>query len=348
MRLGVIASEAGRLQLLRRGVLWAVMGAAGCALLLFPAGAWATLAAFPTSKGWVNPAGSGIQFENWGFRSCSGSYLSGVAHLGADSSGAGAGQTVYAIASGTVVRREEGWPGSALGIVHSTATGTRFIGVYGHIVTSLSAGAKVAKGQSIGTIYNQSSDHLHFGVRPLASGENAAAVDLRGQTSCPTASSYGYADPLPWLAGRPAPGSTVTIRSLANGKYASAELGYTGGAYGILRARSSAVGGWEKFRVSGDCQSSTGCGILSLANSRYVSAELSYSGAWNGVLRARASSIGGWERFRVSGDCASSCAIRSAANSKWISAELNYTGSGSAMLRARALSVGGWERFQIR
>ncbi len=348
MRLGGIAYEAMRLRLFSRAVRCALMGVAGCALLLLPATASATLAAFPTYKGWTNPAGSGIQFENWGFRSCSGSYLSGVAHLGADSSGVGAGRTVYAIASGTVVRREEGWPGSALGIAHSTATGTRFVGVYGHISTALQPGAKVAKGQSIGTIYNQSSDHLHFGVRPLASGENAAAINLEGDSPCPTAPSYNYADPLPWLAARPAPGSTVTIRSLANGKYVSAELGYTGGAYGILRARASAVGGWEKFRVSGDCQSSTGCGILSLANSRYVSAELSYSGAWNGVLRARAGSIGGWERFRVSGDCASSCAIRSAANSKWVSAELNYTGSGSAMLRARASSVGGWERFQIR
>lgn len=37
--------------------------------------------------------------------------------------------------------------------------------------------------------------------------------------------------------------------SVANSRYTSAELGYTGSYYGMLRARSTSAGTWEKFRT---------------------------------------------------------------------------------------------------
>ncbi len=40
---------------------------------------------------------------------------------------------------------------------------------------------------------------------------------------------------------------SVVITSRANGRLVSAELGYGGDTYGMLRARATAVGPWELF-----------------------------------------------------------------------------------------------------
>jgi GDSL-like Lipase/Acylhydrolase family len=148
---------------------------------------------------------------------------------------------------------------------------------------------------------------------------------------------------------RPDP-SITGIRSLANNLFVSAELGYAGGAYGMLRARAGGIGGWEQFRLVGDCRSTGGCAIQSAATGLYVSSELGYSGAWYGVLRARAGGIGGWERFRLVGDCwsTSGCAIVSVATGLFVSSELNYTGEEVGMLRASRGTALGWEKFSFR
>lgn len=88
-----------------------------------------------------------------------------------------------------------------------------------------------------------------------------------------------------------------TIYSLAAQRYVSTELDYPGADQGMLRARQSGVGQWEKFWF--DCQGkyATLCTIKSLANNKYVSAELAYTGSGYGMLRARASSAGNWEWF---------------------------------------------------
>jgi PKD domain/Peptidase family M23/von Willebrand factor type A domain len=160
---------------------------------------------FPTGRGWTNPAGSAT-FEDWGFASCSPPYNDGKAHLGADSQGTHAGQDLYAMDSGTVRTTSSGWPGEVLGIEHVTGSGQRFIAAYAHIETSLGVGDTVAKGQTIGTILDQGANsHLHLGVRPLAPDEAGASVPLRGSSTCPSpspAATYGWVDPLPWLAGR--------------------------------------------------------------------------------------------------------------------------------------------------
>jgi hypothetical protein len=83
--------------------------------------------------------------------------------------------------------------------------------------------------------------------------------------------------------------ANVAIRSLRNGKWVSAELGYGGGRYGMLRARADRIGPWETF--------SGFAGFRSLANGKYVTAELGYTGSLDAMLRARADSYGPWERF---------------------------------------------------
>jgi hypothetical protein len=40
---------------------------------------------------------------------------------------------------------------------------------------------------------------------------------------------------------------SVVIRSVTNGRYVSAELGYHGDRYGMLRARATEIGFWEVF-----------------------------------------------------------------------------------------------------
>jgi len=86
-----------------------------------------------------------------------------------------------------------------------------------------------------------------------------------------------------------------TITSQANGLLVSAELGYTGGDAGMLRARANAIGPWERFFIDNFGTFAT---ITSAANGLLVSAELGYTGDDAGMLRARATAIGPWEQFQ--------------------------------------------------
>lgn len=134
--------------------------------------------------------------------------------------------------------------------------------------------------------------------------------------------------------------SEVSIKA-ANGLYVSAEIGYTGSYYGMLRARASTVGPWEKFQK---CWLDVNhFALYSEANGLYVRADLGYATTdpLYGMLRASINSIGGpYETFfDDSGDAIV------AYNNRWVSAELSYPGSERGMLRARATSIGPWEIF---
>ena len=91
------------------------------------------------------------------------------------------------------------------------------------------------------------------------------------------------------------------LRSRANGLYVSAELGWMGDDYGLLRARAAAIGPWEKFKIIslGDLAPTKAewVSIQSLANGRYVSAEIGWTDDRRGLLRARAPEAGRWEEF---------------------------------------------------
>lgn len=179
-----------------------------------PAGA--VRRSFPAS--WVNPASNGAAFEDWDFGRCTGSYIAGQAHLGADSQGFKTGP-VRSIASGIV--RQKVWWGSgwgyAVAVEHSTTAGGRFLAVYGHISPSVAVGNTVAAGQTIATLYPLGTNtHLHLGIRPLGTAENAATAPVRGTGTCSNA--RGYVDPLPWLAGQqPAGSGTSTTSNMPQG-----------------------------------------------------------------------------------------------------------------------------------
>ncbi|GDY32848.1 fascin domain-containing protein [Gandjariella thermophila] len=138
--------------------------------------------------------------------------------------------------------------------------------------------------------------------------------------------------------------NNVYITSRANGRIVSAELGYSGNNYAMLRARATAVGPWERYTICTDTRSGLSS-IASQANRRIVSAELGYSGGDYAMLRARATAVGPWELYRIV-SAGSGLAIISAANGRYVSAELGYSGSRYAMLRARATAAGPWEQFQ--
>ncbi len=93
---------------------------------------------------------------------------------------------------------------------------------------------------------------------------------------------------------------TDNIYSVANGLYVSAELGYSGGNKGMLRARTNVnkLGPWEVFNWYGGFNNNE-FEIQSNANSLFVTAELGYTGSNYAMLRARtgSNSLGPWEQF---------------------------------------------------
>jgi hypothetical protein len=146
------------------------------------------------------------------------------------------------------------------------------------------------------------------------------------------------------LPAAPAQAASCTdgaLYSEANHRYVSAELGYSGSDYAMLRARATSIGPWERFEICYTTTYGTHFSFRSLANGLWVSAELGYGGSLYGMLRARAGSIGSWEKFYGGNE------IQSEANWKWVSAELGYGGGYYAMLRARADSVGPWEDWSF-
>ncbi|MEV6487598.1 hypothetical protein AB0M20_03010 [Actinoplanes sp. NPDC051633] len=133
----------------------------------------------------------------------------------------------------------------------------------------------------------------------------------------------------------------VALFNEANRRWVSAEIGYAGSDNGMLRARATAIGPYERFEIC--YATATRFSIRSWANGRWVSAELGYTGSRYGMLRARATSIGPWERFN-----STFSEIQSDENRRWVSAELGYSGSLNGMLRARAGSAGPWENWTTR
>jgi hypothetical protein len=142
---------------------------------------------------------------------------------------------------------------------------------------------------------------------------------------------------------------TVLISFAAN-KYATAELGYGGNLYGMVRAARDNPGPWEDWTFCSFYEGGTKVTyIYNEANGRYVSAEFGRTGGDHGMLRARATSVGPWEKFRVErwGPNPNMYTIRSLRNGRYVSTELGYGGVRKNMLRARATRIGNWEKYYI-
>jgi hypothetical protein len=130
----------------------------------------------------------------------------------------------------------------------------------------------------------------------------------------------------------------------------SAELGWGGSDYGILRARATQVGPWEWFTLcwwSSSDPTKTIYAIQSDANGKFVSNELGWSGNRYGILRARATDIGPWEHFHIGVTCPGSICwwFESATIGRYVSAEFGWAGNDKGILRSRATAIGPWEQF---
>ncbi|MEV6487597.1 hypothetical protein AB0M20_03005 [Actinoplanes sp. NPDC051633] len=134
----------------------------------------------------------------------------------------------------------------------------------------------------------------------------------------------------------------VALFNEANRRWVSAEIGYAGSDNGMLRARATAIGPYERFEICYLSTDNYNFSLRSLANNRWVSAELGYTGSRYAMLRARATSIGPWEKFSGYAE------IQNSGNHRWVSAELGYSGSLNGMLRARAGTIGPWEDWTSR
>jgi hypothetical protein len=144
----------------------------------------------------------------------------------------------------------------------------------------------------------------------------------------------------------------IFIQSMENGLYVAAELNYTGGDYGMLRARTANPYTWEQFCLYFLGNDTNGYGLWafkSAVSGYYVSAELNYGGGDYAMLRARASVPGNWESFYIFLDpnVPGTCDIQNADNKKYVSEEQEYSGADQYMLRARASNPSYYERFKI-
>jgi hypothetical protein len=147
------------------------------------------------------------------------------------------------------------------------------------------------------------------------------------------------------------PSGTVVFRSTLTGRYWYPDLGAGGAWSGAVRAKATAVGGWEPFQLVGDCRSSSGCAIKNLASGKYLTAEINYAGDGDRMVRASATVAQLWEKFQLVGDCGSNggCAVRSLANGRYLSADYYFGESDYrfGLVRARATAISGWETFRI-
>jgi hypothetical protein len=174
---------------------------------------------------------------------------------------------------------------------------------------------------------------------------------LRG-SPLPAAGARAVSHARQALAGQPGASAQgidcwrdVSIFPYANHNFVSTETGYSGGSYGMLRARATTITPSERFMVCRD--TSTGLTILvSQANEKFVSTEIGYSGDSYGMLRARANIVGPWELYYTSAPPnVRFTHLRANANGHYVSAEIEYPGKSHGMLRARAAVAGPRELY---
>jgi hypothetical protein len=175
---------------------------------------------------------------------------------------------------------------------------------------------------------------------------------LTGNATASVTPSVVHAHPAA-AASLPLDNRLYSIRATATSRYVSAELGAPEGSYGVLRARATTVGAWERFRFHESYSGPVDFGFWPAENNRPVQTDIQARGAYQGTLQANGTfdALSQGDPAMVydlvpigSGDFA----IRSHANNRFVSAELGYTGANYGLLRARATTVGAWERFDIR
>ncbi len=157
----------------------------------------------PGSGGWYWPIGT-EDFNGWsGWLAPRGSYV----HVAQDMP-CSYGRAVYAIGDGVVfISRADaggygvgGAPGGCIIITHTTAAGTRFHALYGHVSgLKVKAGQRVQAGQVIARV--NGCRHLHFSTHPGARYRDGNPY--AGHVPKSWADRGGYVDPVKFLQTNP-------------------------------------------------------------------------------------------------------------------------------------------------
>jgi hypothetical protein len=135
------------------------------------------------------------------------------------------------------------------------------------------------------------------------------------------------------VARKLVPGSIVSFRALANGRYVVAE---NAGAAALI-ANRTAIGLWERFAVVD--AGGGNIALRALVNERYVAAESAGASA----LIANRTAIGPWETFTEVDAGNGAVALRASANGRYVCAE----NAGAASLIANRTAVASWESFTV-
>lgn len=238
---------------------------------LYPTDSTSVSVGFTNSSGCPSPA----------------NYVAGYKHLGTDFPRS-VGANAYAVGPGTVVRvSTEGWGAGnvALGVQHTNSDGSTFVALYGHIRTSLGVGARVSRGQTIGTIGAYSGGpHLHLGVAP--GGLPAAHL---GMLACGTAGTNGFVDPIAYLRNRTPSGYNPPPSSPGENEQMLANTGFESG-----------LSPWKRiFRTSSTNRSVYTNSARAHSGSSYLEANTSLSGGSIGQDLAVSVRAGKYYRLRI-------------------------------------------------
>jgi len=159
----------------------------------------------------------------------------------------------------------------------------------------------------------------------------SAAVDLGAYQYSPLVSHTTFA---------------CRIRAV-DGSYVSAEVAGVGDGYGVLRARASVSGAWERFRC--EALPDGHWALRSRHNWRLATVDPTAIASFTDVLRVRARTIGPSESYKVKpvAGCVGCVALRSVSAGRFVTAELGASEPWRGVLRARADRVGPWETFLV-
>ena len=138
----------------------------------------------------------------------------------------------------------------------------------------------------------------------------------------------------PGGAQRLLPGTTVSLKALANGEYVCADNAGTN----ALIANRTSVGQWESFQVVD--AGNGNIAFLALANNKYVTAG---NAAGPPILIANRTAVGAWETFTEVDAGNGNIGLLATANGKYVTAE----NAGASPLIANRTSVGSWESFTV-
>lgn len=163
-----------------------------------------------TTNGWNDPVPLGNPAAAWLASGCNGqtAYSAGLYHTGRDYWGE-LGAPVRSLGAGVVKANMDFGTGFARAVFvqHEAVDGTKFVALYGHVDSIITANTTVAAGEQIGTLalLTGTETHLHLGLVP---GTSYPATSWGRLVCNQWPNTNGFTDPVAFLAAHPGSGGT--------------------------------------------------------------------------------------------------------------------------------------------